>query len=155
MSNPLFENPKIALGFAGVVVAIALVASVALKEFSPSDEAEAAPVVAEQAPAAPAAPQQPAGGFASNAASGWGDDGGAANDWGAPSAAAQTGGFAEVPEATNDAPVFGDHRSKSLANGAPDRSSGPTITSRAAPGAPEVRPPGSNGPQPQIVAQGG
>lgn len=153
MTNPLFENPKVALGFAGVVVAVALVASVAFKEFSGEDEAAASPVVAQQAAPAPAAPQEATAGFGSNAASGWGDDGGGSNDWGAPSAASQ-GGFAQAPEATNDAPVFGDHRSKSMATSRPDRSSGPTITTSAAPGAPEVRPP-QTGPQPQIAVQGG
>lgn len=149
MSNTLFENPKVALGFAGVVVATALVASVALQEFSPSDEAAqptAAP--AQQAQAAPAT-QQPA-------PVGWADDGGASgasDDWGAPSSAAQGGGFAQPSEMTNDAPVFGEHVSKSVSGGGYDRSSGPKITTSAAPGAPPVRPP-ETGFTPEIQVKG-
>lgn len=153
MSNPMFENPKVALGFAGVVVAIALVASVAFQEFSPADEAAPAQVVAEQAQAAPAAPQQAQAGIAPSAASGWAGDAGVSDDWGAPSAAVQSGGFAEVPEQTNDAPVFGDHVSKRMDGGGRVSSDGPTITSRAAPGAPEVRPP-ETGVRPQIQTKG-
>jgi hypothetical protein len=153
MSNPMFENPKIALGFAGVVVAAALVASVAFKEFSPSDEGSGEALSEQQAQAAPAVSQQSQAGFASGPATGWANDAGATDDWGAPVASSQGGGFAEVPGVTNDAPVFGDHVSKTVSNGAPDRSSGPAITSRAAPGAPEVRPP-QPGPQREITLKG-
>ena len=153
MSNPMFENPKVALGFSGVVVAVALVASVAFKEFSPSD-ASSGEAIAEQqqVQAAPAVSQQPQAGFAPAPATGWAGDAGATDDWGAPVAASQ-GGFAEVPEQTNDAPVFGDHVSRTVSNGATDPSGGPKITSRAAPGAPEVRPP-QNGPQAEIAVKG-
>jgi len=150
MSNPLFENPKIALGFSGVVVAVALVASVAFEEFSPSDETPQEAVAEQQAPANP---QQQPGGFASNAAQGWAGDAGAADDWGVPSAASQGGGFSSAQQVTNDAPVFGDHRSKTMDGGGLDRSSGPKITSSAAPGAPEVRPP-QRGFTPDIKVKG-
>src|SRR6056297_3848708 len=99
MSNPLFENPKVALGFSGVVVAVALVASVAFQEFSGSDEVPQEAVAL--APASQAAPQQAQAGFAPGPTPGWG---GASDDWGAPSASSQNGGFAEVPGLTNDAP---------------------------------------------------
>lgn len=151
MSNTLFENPKVALGFSGVVVAVALVASVAFQEFSGSDDAPEGAVAA----AAPAqAASQPAqAGFASDAASGWAGDAGATDDWGAPSASSQNGGFSEVPGPTNDAPVFGDHVSKKMEGGGFDRSSGPKITTSAAPGAPEVRPP-ETGYTPDIQIKG-
>lgn len=149
----MFENPKVALGFAGVVVAVALVASVAFEEFSPGDEASDETLSAQQSQTAPAAAQQPQAGYASGPATGWAGDAGVSDDWGAPVSASQGGGFAEVPGVTNDAPVFGDHVSKSYSGGAPDRSSGPSITSRAAPGAPEVRPP-QTGPQREITLKG-
>lgn len=148
MSNPLFENPKVALGFSGVVVAVALVASVAFQEFSGSDEAPQEAVAA--APATQAAPQQAQAGFAPSSAPGWG---GASDDWGAPSASSQNGGFSETPGLTNDAPVFGDHVSKKMDGGGIDRSSGPKITTSAAPGAPEVRPP-QTGFTPEIQVKG-
>lgn len=151
MSNPLFENPKVALGFAGVVVAIAMVASVALQEFSPSDEAA---LPAEPVQQAQSASQPAAGGVASTAASGWAGDSGASDDWGAASVSEpQGGGFGQPSEMTNDAPVFGDHVSKSVSGGGYDGSSGPKITSSAAPGAPEVRPP-ETGFTPDIKVKG-
>ena len=149
MSSSLFENPKVALGFSGVVVAVALVASVAFQEFSGSDDAPEEEAVAS-APAAQAAPQQAQAGFAPSPAPGWG---GASDDWGAPSASSQNGGFSEVPGLTNDAPVFGDHVSKKMDGGGMDRSSGPKISTRAAPGAPEVRPP-ETGFTPEIQTKG-
>lgn len=151
MSNPLFENPKVALGFSGVVVAVALVASVAFQEFSASDGDPEEAIAA--APAAQAAPQQAQAGFAPSPAPGWAGDSGATDDWGAPSASSQNGGFAEIPEATNDAPVFGDHVSKKMDGGGADRSSGPKVTTSAAPGAPEVRPP-ETGFTPEIQVKG-
>jgi len=151
MSNPLFENPKVALGFSGVVVAVALVASVAFQEFSGSDEApEEAVAAAPAASAAQAAPQQAQTGFAPSSAPGWG---GASDDWGAPSASSQNGGFSEVPGLTNDAPVFGDHVSKKMDGCGIDRSIGPKVTTSAAPGAPEVRPP-ETGFTPEIQVKG-
>ena len=80
MSNPMFENPKIALGFAGVVVAVALVASVAFKEFSPSDEGSGEALSEQQALAAPAVSQQSQAGFASGPATGWANDADATDD---------------------------------------------------------------------------
>lgn len=153
MSNPMFENPKIALGFAGVVVAVALVASVAFKELSPGDAGSGEALADQQNLAAPSVSKQPQAGFAPAPATGWANDAGNTDDWGAPVAASQGGGFAEVPGVTNDAPVFGDHVSKTVSGGAPDRSSGPAITSRAAPGAPEVRLP-QTGPQREITLKG-
>lgn len=152
MSDSLLGNPKVTLGFAGVVVAIALVASVALEEYSSADEA-AQGAAASQAAQAPGQPQPAASNVAQSAATGWGDDGGVADDWGAPSAAAQNGGFAGPTEMTNDAPVFTDHVSKSVSGNKIDGSRGPTVTSSAAPGAPEVVPP-RRGATPQIEVAG-
>ncbi|MEO1221026.1 MAG: hypothetical protein AAFY42_06705 [Pseudomonadota bacterium] len=149
MSTSLFENPKVALGFAGVVVAVALVASVAFKEFSPSEDASEPAVAAEQAQAAQATPQQ----AQSSAATGWADDSGVAGDWGAPSSGSQAG-FASGPIATNDAPVYGDHVSKTVSGRTSQGSNGPKITTSVAPGAPEVVPP-SRGSTPELKIQGG
>jgi hypothetical protein len=150
MSSSLFENPKVALGFAGVVVAVALVASVAFKELSPSEDTSAEALTAEQTQAAP---QQAQGRAPSTAATGWADDGGSAGDWGAPSTGSQ-GGFASAPIATNDAPVYGDHVSRTVSGGNVRGSNSPKITTRAAPGAPEVVRP-NRGPAPEVKVQGG
>ena len=151
MSNSFLENPKVALGFAGVVVAIALVASVALEEFTPGEDETIEDASLQQAQAPAQVSQQAAP--APAAATGWAGDAGVSDDWGAPSTAMQNGGFAGVPEQTNDAPVVGDHVARSVSNGAQDRSGGPSITSRAAPGAPEVRGPRS-GQQGEITIAG-
>ena len=146
MSNSLFGNPKIALGFAGGVVAIALVASLALNEFKPG--AQPAPELAEAAEpeaAAPAAP--PAGaGFADGGGSGWGDAGGDAG-WGAapaPSVAAKKPGFSahDAADPFADLGAMDNAPTRNAGGRRQDSSNGPTITSRTAPGAPEVVPPG-------------
>ena len=150
MSNPMFENPKVALGFAGVVVAVALVASVAFKEFSPGSDASGEALAEQQVQAVS---QQSQAALVPTPAKGWAGDADNTDDWGAPVAASQSGGFAEVPEQTNDAPVFGDHVSRSVSGGDRMSSGGPKITSSAAPGAPEVRPP-QIGPQREITLKG-
>lgn len=148
MSNSLFGNPKIALGFAGGVVAIALVASVALNEFTPGEQQAAPPAVA--AAPAPAAPPPPASaGFAQGAGTGWGDTGSAGSGWGA---APQPSGPASGPSFTGpsasdpfaDLGATDDGKARVAGGRNRDQSSdGPTITTRTAPGAPEVRSPNS------------
>lgn len=145
MSNSLFGNPKIALGFAGGVVAIALVASVALNEFKPGADQAPEPVAATAAPAAPApAVPQANQGFAQGAGSGWGDAG---SGWGAApqaSASASKPSF-DGPSAADpfaDLGAMDNTPTRNAGGRRPDGSSGPTITSRAAPGAPPVESPG-------------
>jgi|GEM_PF-2913142 len=145
MSNSLFGNPKIALGFAGGVVAIALVASVALNEFKPG--AQPAPEPAEAAAPAAPAPAAPAdAGFASGASTGWGDAGGDAG-WGAapaPSSTAKKPGFSahDAADPFADLGAMDNAPTRNAGGRRRDSSSGPTITSSTAPGAPEVVPPG-------------
>ncbi len=146
MSNSLFGNPKIALGFAGGVVAIALVASVALNEYAPGAEPAPEPAVAAAAavpaPAAPPASQ----GIAQGDTSGWGDAG---SGWGAApqpqAASAKQPGF-DGPSAADpfaDLGAMDNSATRNAGGRGGDRASGgPTITSRAAPGAPAVEPPG-------------
>ena len=151
MSNPMFENPKVALGFSGGVLAVALVASVAFKEFSSSDDAAQDEVAAPPTVQDQAAPPPAQTSFASGAATGWADDGATDDDWGAPGASSQNSGFTEILGADNDAPVFGDRPSQSVSGGGSSPSNGPSITSSAAPGAPEVRPPeAGNAPEIQL-----
>ena len=149
MSDSPFANPKVALGFAGVVVAAALIASVAFQQFTPGEQASQ-PATSEATATAQAPAQQAPGGLAQQGATGWAGDAGVSDDWGAPVQSAQNGGFSGVAEQTNDAPVFGDHVSRTVSGGGYDRSSGPKITTSAAPGAPKVVPP-SRGARPQIA----
>lgn len=155
MSNSLFGNPKIALGFAGGVVAVALIASVALNEFTPGNGEATEPAVAEAAapvasPSASPAPQGFGGG-------GWADGGGSGGNWGAqPSASDPKAGFAAgtSTDPYADLPEIEDYQPRAAPQRAPDRSAaGPTITSNAAPGAPEVVPP--SGPSSANVKVGG
>jgi len=148
MSSSLFENPKIALGFAGVVVAVALVASVALDGISSDDPDAQQTAQTEQTPPSPVSGQQ-----AQSAATGWASEAGVSGDWGAPSASSQNDGFARPAPQTDGAPVWGDSVSKKVSGGGIDRSSAPTITTSAAPGAPEVVPP-SSGRRAQIEVVG-
>ncbi|MEM1051000.1 MAG: hypothetical protein AAGI28_02790 [Pseudomonadota bacterium] len=158
MSNSLFENPKVALGFAGVVLAVALVASVAFQEFSPGEEPGLENTVVEQGSAAPARPtaaQQSTSGFASSQSSGWADQGQFSDDWGLADNAPTSERFvaSDVPEGGNNAPIFGDRASGTASGSRPQRTSGPKVTSRAAPGAPPLNPPGA-GPVPELTAVG-
>ncbi|MEP0392344.1 MAG: hypothetical protein ABJ205_10150 [Erythrobacter sp.] len=137
MSNQLFENPKVALGFSGVVVAVALVASVAFQEFSGSDKAPQG-TIADATVAEPAPQQTQAAGFAPSADSGWGGDAGATDDWGAPSVSTKS---SDIEEATVGTPVFTDHASKRTYGSGAGRSSGSRVTTSSAPSAPKVRPP--------------
>lgn len=153
MSNSLFENPKIALGFAGGVVAIALVASVALNEFGTGQEpAPEINAVQSGTPEAPA--NQANSGFASQQASGWAGETSMSDDWAPQSASVPNAGFnSNFDSGTNpDEPVIGDYAPTMAKGNGLDRSgSGPTITSKAAPGAPEVVPPSGAVPEIEIA----
>ncbi|KEO87724.1 hypothetical protein EH31_06105 [Erythrobacter longus] len=151
MSNTLFENPKVALGFSGVVVAVALIASVAFQELSGSDKAPQEAVAA--APAAQAAPQPAQAGFAANSAAGWSDDGAVTDDWGATSVSPQSGSGPKVQEQISDVPEFGDRVANPTQVSGRTRSSGAAVTSSAAPGAPDVQPPQAGG-SPEVQAVG-
>lgn len=149
MANTIFGNPKVALGFAGGIVAVALIASTALSGLAPGKPKAKAPPVAVMStaptpkPAASPAPKT----FAQGQASGWG---GAGSGWGdaptptqAPSSAAKPsfkGPSAADPFA--DLGATDDSETRVAGGRTPDRSSdGPTVTSSAAPYAPEVVPP--------------
>ncbi|UAB78292.1 hypothetical protein INR77_00610 [Erythrobacter sp. SCSIO 43205] len=146
MSNSIFGNPKIALGFAGGVVAIALVASLVLNEYKPGAQPAAEPVASAPVPeAAPTAPAEQ--GFADGTGAGWGDAGGGDAGWGAapaPRAASQkpsfTGPSAADPFA--DLGAMDNAPTRNAGGRRRDSAGGPTITSSAAPNAPAVEPPG-------------
>lgn len=153
MSKTMLANPKAALGFAGVTIAIALGASFAAGTFLPGSPAQEE-VVAEAEPDAPEArraePVQQAV---------WADED-FTDDWDT-SAVDMANGFDSGSSSTRsetDQPDFGDYnpsgvaqdtpRQNAPAPSAPMQSNGPTITSGAAPGvapaqAPDARPAGS------------
>lgn len=140
MSSLNFANPKVALGFAAVVMGLAVVATYGADAFIPSDSAETemvenAEVVAEE-PAQQAAE--------ADQGSPWGD-GGLSDSWssGPPAASRNRDRKNNEPDEGEDA--FSDYAPES--SSAPQsagraRSSGePTITSSAAPSAPALEPP--------------
>lgn len=143
MSKSLLAKPKSTLGFAGVIVAFALVVVFLASRFLPFINPEpAAPQVVElneesAAPVAQPTPQVT-----------WADDSGLTDDWNvAPANQSQSSSDqaadSDSPDADQD--VFSDFSPE--ASPAPARpstrgsNSGPTITTRAAPGAPEPVPP--------------
>jgi len=155
MSKSMFANPKAALGFAGVTIAIAVAASFGANHFLPSSD-QNTPVAAQTEETAPAARQsQPA---ATVAWADEGSDGGFSDDWN-DSAVDSANGFND-PSSSSDAnemeqPSFGDfapqsreasrdRRPSSSRSSAPS-SPGPRIESRAAPDAPALQPPGGGG----------
>lgn len=135
-------------------MAIALVASVALNEFGTGQEpAPEDNLVQSGTPNAPANP--PKSGFASQQASGWAGETSMSDDWAPQSAGAPNAGFnSNYDSGTNpDEPIVGDYAPTMAKGNGLDRSgSGPTITSKAAPGAPKVVPP--SGPIPEIEIAG-
>lgn len=150
------DNPKVALGFAGVVIAVLLVASVAYSELTGGPEDAQEPALAQQeAPTATSAtPPSASSAFASSQASGWAGDDGVSDDWGAGSTSAEpsTSGRLEIPVESGGAP--------SIASPAPRTSAqprqpinGPRVTTRTAPGAPKVTSPNA-GKQPELTAIG-
>lgn len=152
MANELFENPKVALGFAGVVVAIALVASVAFEEFGPSDEVAVGPIITEETTPAPA-PITANPSHTASAEAGWSDADAVSDDWGAPIASNPSGGIAEMPAQTIN-PGAGSPQVSQPITGQPNsRPGSPMITTSAAPGAPPVQPP-TSAPAQEIVSVG-
>ena len=157
MSKSMFANPKAALGFAGVTIAIAIGASFAASHLLPSAE-EAGPVAAQTEEAGP---QEQANRPA--AAVAWADegsDGGFSDDWN--DSAVDTASDFNNPSASSDAnemeqPDFGDYAPQSRetprdrAGSAPPRtrsassSPGPRIRSGASSDAPALQPPGGGG----------
>ncbi len=153
MTKTMFANPKAALGFAGVTIAIAIAASFGASQFLPATDEE--PQVAQPVEGAPTPAQvnQPP------AAVAWADDGsdgGFTDDWD-DSAVSSANGFNDDngPGAVNEMeePSFGDFSPQSRErSGAPAprarasaSSSAPRVVSRAAPDAPELQPPGGRG----------
>ncbi len=149
MSMSLFANRKLAFGFAGAVVVLAVFAPYAVGMLVPLDQSEpetsneaVAPVAAE----APAEPQPS-----------WSDEP-LADDWNTDTVS-QANGFSgwaakdssddEVDEVFGDfAPRYGGSGSGPSAPSAPSNSKSGQgkITSRAAPGAPAIAPPGGTTP---------
>ncbi|MEP3422805.1 MAG: hypothetical protein ABJN35_13785 [Erythrobacter sp.] len=153
MSNNMFANPKTALGFAGVTIAIGVAASFGASHFLPTSgqDVEAAEVVE-----APAAPTVPATASQAPATTAWADEE-FTDDWNT-SAVDTANGFNGPQSADSQSepgePTFGDFapqsrdasRSAGSARRGPTRSApGPVIRSGAAPDAPELRPPGGGG----------
>ena len=157
MSKSMFANPKAALGFAGVTIAIAIAASFSVGLFLPADEAEPEVVgnpeaVTEQRTQQPVAP-----------ATTWADAGSEDSfddDWS--DAATNTAsnrtwnGSSSANELVE--PDFGDYSPESQpgsrqARAGSSRSSngsGARISSRAAPDAPPLSPPSGGSETPQI-----
>lgn len=155
MSNPLFENPKVALGFGAIVLAGGLMAAVAFNELSPEDPG-ADPVVAATEAETSSSNEGSSGysdddsGFADDGG-GWADGEGFSDDWG-------TGvignGRADPNQdgatSTADAPEFGDFASDGPSQGGRPAET-PGVKSGAAPGAPAIRPPGGGPAQGQLT----
>lgn len=151
MSSSLFANRKNALGFAGVILAIAVVGTYAAGAFlsflEEPDEPQVAVVTESEAPKP--APTQPAttwsdGGFA---------DDGLSDDWGAGAAEpAFNGGRSKNSDAELGEPDFGDYSPDSVPPGpraqqgsSRSGSASPAVRSGAAPGAPRLEAPGGGG----------
>ena len=158
MAIPQSDNPKVALGFAGVVIAVLLVASVAYSELAGGSEETQEPAVAQQEAPAPAGGTQTsasAASFGSSQSSGWAGDEGVSEDWGVASGGGEssTPGPMEIPVEDSAAVGFGSQATqRSIQPRQP--TSGPKVTTRAAPGAPKVSSPNA-GSQPELTAIGG
>lgn len=146
----MFANPKAALGFAGVTIAIAIAASFGASAFFPGSDAETE-VIAETE-AVPETPTKSAP--AANVA--WADDG-FSDDWNASAVDTASGNGSSSNSGNSSEPGesdFGDYTPEERgASSATNRSSssrptpasGPRIRSGAASGAPALNPPGSGG----------
>ena len=150
MSMNLFADRKLAFGFAGLTVVIAVVAAIGLDSFTPSPGSEVSSASsAETTPSVAPSPAQPE--------PAWADEE-FADDWNADSVR-QANGFSGWASGTNSKdeiePTFGDF---SPENGGREEKSSPrpgkprkiegqgTVTSRAASYAPAVTPPGASAP---------
>lgn len=150
MTKSVSKSHKTLLGFAGVMIVIAIVAAVLAGRFVPTPEPEVADVVEAPEPekAAPAAP----------VATTWadeGDNGGFADDWNEAAVASAApdetlgsqGGArsASSPTFGEFAPTDGSRSASSSrrsGSGRSGSSSGPRIETSTAPGAPPLNPPG-------------
>ncbi|MFU7529026.1 hypothetical protein [Qipengyuania sp. ASV99] len=150
MSKSMFANPKAALGFAGVTIAIGVAASFAASAFLPQAAVEPEVVAQPEAEAAKPAPAQPAPQTA------WADDG-YADDWNASSVdTASAFGSGAAGPMPSEQPEFGDYsgsgaqedmRSEARGGSATQRSrqgDGPRIQSGAAANAPPLERSGGN-----------
>lgn len=151
MSNPLFENSKVALGFGALVIAAGLTAAIAFNGLS-SEKGEAEPAVA-QAPAEANAAADASPGYADDAANlpdsggGWADGDELSGDWGAatsPVAVAPANQDGE-PGGGGDMADFGDFAPAGPTQGGGRPKDQPGIKSGAARGAPAIRPPSGSG----------
>ena len=154
MSKSMLANPKGALGFAGVVIAIAIVASFSVDAFLPTSQTEdeqeqAAEAEPEAPPIAQNEPSQPQG-------TAWGS-GALSDSWSASASDTNTSDSRNEDGGINDEPTqsFDDYASSDEEEGpAPSErssrpSSGPRITTRAAPSAPPL--PSGSHPVPEIT----
>lgn len=164
MSNGFLANNKMVLGFAGGTIALAVAAAFSVGLFvpesvNPAPEDQVVEGTPEDASSQTARAAQPA-----PPAPTWSDEGGFADDWNTASVASANGnsGWASGTPTTGANEIeFGTYDPSARQTGpapAPSRGggqgsgsragggsgSGPTITSGAAPGAPNNPPPGSN-----------
>lgn len=152
----MLANPKAALGFAGVVIVIAIVASFGAGAFLPEPEQEEEPIAAVEPESGNVAQSAPAPAPAQQAA--WGG-GGLSDSWSSsastPTAQAgeRQGGATEGPN-----PTFGEYSAsngqqgpKTAQRSQKASNTGPKITSSAAPGAPPVK--SGNADVPELVRQ--
>ncbi len=150
MSKSMLANPKAALGFAGVTIAIAIAASFGADAFLPVSEQETKVVAETETVPEARAESAPA------TTVGWVDDG-FSDDWNDSAVDTASGNGpsqdSDVPDELGQ-PEFDDftpqtRTSSSTANRSPSARSAPTagprIQSGAAPGAPPVNPPGGGG----------
>lgn len=158
----MFANPKAALGFAGVTIAIAIAASFAAGSFLPGadGQAEGQAVAATEtegtsgpAAAAPAAPAQQMA---------WSDDE-FADDWNSSAVDSATGVAVDSAPSGTGQPTFSEYspsetpqsapsQSNIARSAAPTRTSGPRITSRTAPGVAPPRSPNAGEPGELLTA---
>ena len=153
MSKSMFANPKAALGFAGVTIVIAIVASFSADSFVPSDDAQPETVV-EPELTAETRTAQPA-----TQATTWADGGGAENyadDWSdAATDSVSNRGWSEQNSADEiNEPAFGNYapetsRPTRQARPSPSSSSA-SVRSGASPSAPPLAPPSGGNPDPEI-----
>ena len=157
MSKSLFANPKAALGFAGVTIAIAIAASFSVGMFVPDAGEDPESVASPEVAPAPAAPRPAA------QTTTWADAGaedGFDDDWGA--AATDTVGNRGWNQSTNGnemvEPTFGNFSPESSngprqASSAPSRGgsgSSASVRSGASPSAPPLNPPSGGQDNPEI-----
>ncbi len=157
MSISLFANPKAALGFAGVTIAIAVAASFGVGAFLPGEDNEAESPAVEEAASQPASePARVASTGPAAAGSAWGS-GGSGNGWGAqfddttkPTSTVSEPSLEDSPGSQADFGSFEPDRQEGRSNRRTrPPQSGPAPRSRAAANAPPLPPP-AGGPAPAL-----